>query len=114
MASGQIRPISGTPVIDGNRLHNPSKQERFAKLADLLQESMLPLGAMVQSLARSARLTPQEIPDRLRPTDQRMRTLSGGERRLLEVKIVLGLNRDYVLLDEPFTGIEPLLIDTIR
>jgi lipopolysaccharide export system ATP-binding protein len=42
-----------------------------------------------------------------------VRTLSGGERRLLEVEIVLGLDRDYVLLDEPFTGVEPLLIDTI-
>ena len=26
---------------------------------------------------------------------------------------MLGLERDYVLLDEPFTGVEPILIDAI-
>jgi len=37
----------------------------------------------------------------------------GGERHRLGVEIVLGVDRTYVLLDEPFTGVEPLLIDTI-
>lgn len=37
-------------------------------------------------------------------------TLSGGERRRLEIARSLIMNPDYILLDEPFTGIDPLAI----
>ncbi|MBN1272614.1 MAG: LPS export ABC transporter ATP-binding protein [Candidatus Aminicenantes bacterium] len=37
-------------------------------------------------------------------------TLSGGERRRLEIARALVMNPRFVLLDEPFTGIDPLAI----
>ena len=37
-------------------------------------------------------------------------TLSGGERRRLEIARALVINPEYMLLDEPFTGIDPLAI----
>lgn len=114
IASGQIQPNSGLTIIDGDRLHKPSKRTRYAKIAYLPQASMLPVDVPVRTVVRSADLSSSRVPDRLSDRmDQRVRTLSGGERRLLEVAIVLGLERDYVLLDEPFTGVEPILIDAI-
>jgi lipopolysaccharide export system ATP-binding protein len=114
IAGGQIQPNSGLTIIDGNRLHKPSKRTRYAKIAYLPQASMLPADVPVRTVVRSADLSSSQVPDRLSSRmDQRVRTLSGGERRLLEVAIVLGLERDYVLLDEPFTGVEPILIDAI-
>ncbi len=38
---------------------------------------------------------------------QRGATLSGGERRRVEIARVLAMNPAYVLLDEPFTGVDP-------
>jgi lipopolysaccharide export system ATP-binding protein len=41
-------------------------------------------------------------------------TLSGGERRRLEIARALTTNPDYILLDEPFTGIDPLAISDLQ
>jgi lipopolysaccharide export system ATP-binding protein len=40
--------------------------------------------------------------------------LSGGERRRVEIARALALNPDYILLDEPFTGIDPIAVADIQ
>lgn len=40
--------------------------------------------------------------------------LSGGERRLLEVLLLIYSNSEYTLLDEPFNGIAPVYKDEIK
>jgi lipopolysaccharide export system ATP-binding protein len=41
-------------------------------------------------------------------------TLSGGERRRLEIARAVVLEPDFVLLDEPFTGIDPLSVRDLQ
>ncbi len=41
-------------------------------------------------------------------------SLSGGERRRLEIARALVSNPQIILLDEPFTGIDPVTIDSIQ
>ena len=41
-------------------------------------------------------------------------SLSGGERRRVEIARCLATNPQFILLDEPFAGIDPLAIDEIR
>jgi len=44
----------------------------------------------------------------------KIRNLSGGESRYLEVKLILSLDSKFVFLDEPFNGISPLHIDLVK
>ncbi len=41
-------------------------------------------------------------------------SLSGGERRRLEVARTLALDPDFILLDEPFAGIDPIAVSDIQ
>jgi lipopolysaccharide export system ATP-binding protein len=46
--------------------------------------------------------------------DARAETLSGGERRRLEIARILAVSPRTVLLDEPFTGVDPLGAEGLR
>ena len=46
--------------------------------------------------------------------DQKAYTLSGGERRRTEVARALCLKPDFILLDEPFVGIDPLAVNDLQ
>lgn len=68
-----------------------SRQERFARLEELLEEFGV---AQVRKVRGDA--------------------LSGGERRRVEIARCLATEPQFILLDEPFAGIDPLAIDDIR
>jgi len=68
-----------------------TRADRFARLEELLEEFGV---------------------EHVRKT--RGDALSGGERRRVEIARCLATEPQYILLDEPFAGIDPLAIDDIR
>jgi len=40
--------------------------------------------------------------------------LSGGERRIIEILLILSSSAEYLLIDEPFNGVEPLYQEEIK
>jgi lipopolysaccharide export system ATP-binding protein len=69
----------------------PSMRAREARMEELLEE--LGLSALKNSMASA---------------------LSGGERRRVEISRCLARNPQFILLDEPFAGIDPLAIRDIQ
>ena len=72
-------------------LHEPEKAKRMARLEELIES--LGLGAVRKSMAS---------------------TLSGGERRRLEIARAMTLKPRVVLFDEPFAGIDPIAVTEIQ
>ena len=68
-----------------------TRKERAARLKDLLNELQL------TSLAK-----------------QRALTLSGGERRRLEITRALATGPTFILLDEPFSGVDPINVYEVQ
>ena len=46
--------------------------------------------------------------------DQKASLLSGGEKRRLEITRSLAINPSFILLDEPFAGVDPLAVNDIK
>lgn len=115
IAAGQIRATSGITIIDGERIHKKSLRKRFQKIGYLPQKSMLPVDLSVKKLIRylpsPGRLSADPLIQRI--YNQKVIQLSGGQKRYLEVAILFNFDRKFILLDEPFTGVEPSIIDLI-
>jgi len=69
-------------------------------------------------------LTKQERQDRLKElleelqlthlAQQKAMTLSGGERRRLEITRALANNPSFIMLDEPFGGVDPINVNEVQ
>ena len=113
VAAGQLRPSSGAVWIDQTRFGDPQRRSQFEFLAYLPQVSMLPGSIRVRQITSciSVPNLDPDVPWFDLDDGRRVSDLSGGELRLLELSFVLSLRRPYVLLDEPFSRVEPKIID---
>lgn len=86
---------------------------RIPRFYHLSQESFLPRELKVRRLLNAcvpgSNLYHDHIIEAL--LSQKIASLSSGERRYLELRIILHLERLYYFLDEPFTGTAPVLIE---
>ena len=94
----------------------PQEASVFRKLT--VQENILAVLEMRSDLSQIKRSEILErLVNQLRLNDVRNTmgmSLSGGERRRLEIARTLASNPKYLLLDEPLTGIDPVSIDEIK
>lgn len=110
--AGELRPRSGWIIIDGWRSARPSRRARFERIAYLPQDPMVPgtfdarevvMGIAPEMRERFGLVSTSWV------DGKKMGELSVGQRRLCEVLLLLSLERPYLLLDEPFTGLDPII-----
>ena len=132
--AGLIRSDSGTLSLSGAELNDKSISERtIMGLSYLPQESSIFRGLSVQQNIYAALEQRKDLDKKGKQSklaelleefnlNQFSETLgiklSGGERRRTEIARSLASNPKFILLDEPFAGIDPLAVsdlkDTIR
>jgi ABC-type lipopolysaccharide export system ATPase subunit len=102
--------------VNGRKLSSPSKT--FREISYLSQDTFLPNNITVREVIKLT--LNQKNADNfsndpvLNPfLNNKISALSGGELRYLEIKLLLSLPSKFVLLDEPFNGISPILIESV-
>ncbi len=115
IGAGMISPASGITFIDGQAFISKSRIKRFENIAYLCQDTVLPEVLTARKFIESNPVNKNcdYIYNNFNSEllDQNIGELSGGELRFLELLLILSLDRLYILLDEPFTGVEPKTID---
>ncbi|MBL1218048.1 MAG: LPS export ABC transporter ATP-binding protein [Planctomycetes bacterium] len=129
MTIGMITPDGGEVIFDGqDATRLPMYQRANRGIGYLSQEpSILRRATVEQNLSAFLELQPlskAEQRERLeallhqfdlgKTRKQQARTLSGGERRKLEIARCLIKNPDLILLDEPFSGVDPLAVEDLQ
>ncbi len=129
MTVGMVKPDAGQVMLDAEDITEDPMYVRARKgLGYLPQEASIfrkltvrqnvlailetmPLGRNEQKTQAEALLEELGI---AHLAHQRANVLSGGERRRLEISRSLATNPAFILLDEPFAGIDPLAVADIK
>lgn len=85
-------------------------------IAFLPQDGFLPLNSKIKDILYTFNLPKEEFLKLsfVSQLNDRIRNFSYGERRILEVLVLLLGNKSVILLDEPFSGLSPLQVDFIK
>lgn len=129
MITGLIKPDGGTIALDDVEITRKPMYERARLgIGYLSQEPSifrkLTVEENVLAILETLPLTPAERKERLGEllaelnivplAKNRAYTLSGGERRRVEITRALVTRPSFLLLDEPFTGIDPIAREDIQ
>ncbi|MBO9675806.1 MAG: ATP-binding cassette domain-containing protein [Sphingobacteriaceae bacterium] len=88
------------------------------KLCYLPQDNFIPgrltVATAIETFCKTYKEKLLKIPFVADHLQKRFRDFSGGERRLLEALIIIHSDADFILLDEPFSQLAPLLADELK
>ncbi|MFA7268794.1 MAG: LPS export ABC transporter ATP-binding protein [Sterolibacterium sp.] len=123
---GDIHLDHGT--ASANLTHMPIHRRARLGLSYLPQENSvfrkLTVADNIRAVLELQKLSPEEIEDRLDALLQELHithlrdnsaiSLSGGERRRVEIARALATTPRFILLDEPFAGVDPIAVIDIQ
>lgn len=129
MIVGMIRPNSGRIFLDGDEItKQPMYKRARMGIGYLSQEPSifrrLTVEQNILAILETLNLSKEERQSRLEGLLKELNiahlaknkayTLSGGERRRVEITRALVTKPKFILLDEPFAGIDPIAVEEIQ
>jgi len=129
MITGMIKPTKGKIFLDENDITNRAMYQRSRSGIGYLSQEPSIFGKLsvednLRLVLEMTDLTKEEQDEKVeRLLDnlsiQHIRknignNLSGGERRRVEISRTLAIDPDFILLDEPFAGVDPIAVEDIQ
>ena len=129
MMVGLINPYEGSIMLDDKEItREPVYKRARMGIGDLAQEASvfrkLSVEDNIKAVLEMSKLSRPEQRDRteslltefglLKIRKSLGIQLSGGERRRTEIARALALNPSFILLDEPFAGVDPIAVEDIQ
>ena len=129
MVVGLVKPDSGNVFLDGQNItklpmykraqmgigYLPQEASIFRKLS--VEDNITAVLEMTRLTRGEQQHKLEELLEEFRLTHVRKSNgdvLSGGERRRTEIARALAVNPKFILLDEPFAGIDPIAVEDIQ
>lgn len=128
MITGMIKPESGRVFLDDNNItkipmykrarmgigYLPQEASIFRRLS--VEDNLLAVLEMTKLDAKQRKEKCEKLLEELTITNIRKSKgfqLSGGERRRTEIARALATDPSFILLDEPFAGVDPIAVEDI-
>ena len=126
---GLIKPLSGSVYLDDKNItHEPMFKRAQLGIGYLAQEASvfrkLSVEDNIRAVLEFTNLSKNEQKQKLESLIDEFGldhvrksmgiTLSGGERRRTEIARALAVSPNFILLDEPFAGVDPIAVEDIQ
>ncbi|MBC8345282.1 MAG: LPS export ABC transporter ATP-binding protein [Candidatus Marinimicrobia bacterium] len=129
MITGMIKPTKGHIFLDENDITSRAMYQRSRSGIGYLSQEPSIFGKLsvednLRLVLEMTDMTKEEQSEKMEKllddlSIQHIRknignNLSGGERRRVEISRTLAIDPDFILLDEPFAGVDPIAVEDIQ
>lgn len=113
---GELKIVDKSVRLDGKVLHDGYRNPDTLRY--LPQRSFIPRTLRIKRIFKDFRLNFAQFieyfPDFEKYYNLKLRSLSGGEKRIIEIYSILASKTLFCMLDEPFSQVMPIHIDALK